>query len=1163
VRRYWFWLAAALLLVSLIGGPLFLAATETGTRWVFTVATHLAPGELSIGSVRGTLSDALELADLQYRQQGEGGADIVLGYLALNWRPAALVDAELRIEELTLEDLTVKLPAQKPDEPSEPMTWPPPAVELPLKVAIENLTVKDIAVRTGDQPIRIDRVHLVAVTDAESLKIKQLEVEARDMQGQLSGQIVPHGQYPVDIRLQWSARLQQDMRLRGTGSVEGNLECLQIHHQLGQPVDVLVSGSVRFTGNQPNFDVVAKWQDLQWPPKGELLFSSERGHVQVQGDPEAYQIAVRTRLRGAQFPPAQLQAKATGDSEGLSVKALRVSTLDGELEAEGTVAWKPKPRWQVRLSGAGLNPAEQWPEWPGRVGFQAESNGTLSAMGPQIKLSLEQLTGAIRGHELGGQAVVSVEDGTYEVSELALQAGPAWVRGQGSLNQRWDAQLRFAATSLDELVSNAAGSLGGELRVQGPRSAPLIEGELEGAGVSYQQYRLEQLTADWRVDLQDQQPSHVTIHGREVTVAEQVIEAVTVQAEGKLEDHVIKARVDAPEQALKLVLEGGRVGNQWQGMIRQMHINTAAAGDWRLAQPVAVDAGAERVAVEQACWRRRQTSAQVCAAGNWGGTQGWEASARITALSLSLLEPWLPSPAELDGFLNGNFTGSGDNERIQARLSMTPSPGTVSYRPEGEQPITIDYRDVELQALLEQGTLTADLGAVLVEQGRMRATVRLSPVRPGKPLGSSHLQGNIKGMLHDLSLVSVLAPSIKNVGGHVSVDFQLAGTVDAPQVIGKAEYDDGSLALTPAAIELRDIHFEAVSQGGDGLRLQGSAESGPGSLSLRGKVGLSGTQAGALRLAVTGERFEAANLPQAHVLLSPALTLQVQAQQINVQGEVMVPAADIRIRNLPESAVKVSDDQAIKGADNGEAPEQPMEQAVHAKVQIKLGDEVTFEGFGLTARLDGALLVTDTPGKATQVEGDVRILEGRYRAYGQKLKITKGTLVFAGPPENPGLDVRAVREQLPEEIDEVGLQVTGTLKSPQLTLFSEPTMPETEILSYLVLGRPLGQASSEEGSMLANAALSLGLKGGNLLAKKIGNQLGLDEIGVESEGGLDTTQFVLGKYLSPKLYVSYAAGLLEAQNTFRVRYDLFKGFSVRAQGGTDSAVDVLYTIEYQ
>ena len=163
-----------------------------------------------------------------------------------------------------------------------------------------------------------------------------------------------------------------------------------------------------------------------------------------------------------------------------------------------------------------------------------------------------------------------------------------------------------------------------------------------------------------------------------------------------------------------------------------------------------------------------------------------------------------------------------------------------------------------------------------------------------------------------------------------------------------------------------------------------------------------------------------------------------------------------------------------------------------------LGDDVRIDGYGLTGRLGGAIEITEKPGEPTVATGELRVVEGVYEAYGQQLEIETGRVVFAGGPiTEPGVDIRAVRR--PAEGIVVGARVRGRLAAPELSLFSEPPMPQQEQLSYLVLGRPLDDASASESSAMSSAALALGLRGGNFVSERINKNLGLDSFGIETD----------------------------------------------------------------
>ncbi|MGS0758373.1 translocation/assembly module TamB domain-containing protein, partial [Roseateles sp. GG27B] len=83
----------------------------------------------------------------------------------------------------------------------------------------------------------------------------------------------------------------------------------------------------------------------------------------------------------------------------------------------------------------------------------------------------------------------------------------------------------------------------------------------------------------------------------------------------------------------------------------------------------------------------------------------------------------------------------------------------------------------------------------------------------------------------------------------------------------------------------------------------------------------------------------------------------------------------------------------------------------------------------------------------------------------------RGQITFAGVVDNPRLDVLAIR---PGESDvRVGVAVTGTAQAPRIKLYSDPDLPDTSKLSWLLLGRAPDTLQGADAALLQSAALAL------------------------------------------------------------------------------------------
>jgi len=200
-------------------------------------------------------------------------------------------------------------------------------------------------------------------------------------------------------------------------------------------------------------------------------------------------------------------------------------------------------------------------------------------------------------------------------------------------------------------------------------------------------------------------------------------------------------------------------------------------------------------------------------------------------------------------------------------------------------------------------------------------------------------------------------------------------------------------------------------------------------------------------------------------------------------------------------------------------------------------------------------------GREPRATGELRLVDGFFEAYGQRLEIERGTMLFTGPLDNPLVDVRATRtiEQSDGTIT-VGLDLNGRAQNLGSSIFSEPSMSKAEALSYLMLGRPLEDASEADGNALANSAYSLGLRQAGLITNQIGQTVGLDEFAV-SGSNQNTTALVAGKKVNSRLYARYAYGVFTKLGKLLLRYRLSDSISIEVDAGESQSMDILYTIE--
>jgi autotransporter translocation and assembly factor TamB len=522
----------------------------------------------------------------------------------------------------------------------------------------------------------------------------------------------------------------------------------------------------------------------------------------------------------------------------------------------------------------------------------------------------------------------------------------------------------------------------------------------------------------------------------------------------------------------------------------------------------------------------------------------------------SLVNPWLEQPLQIDGRLKADarlqFRAP---DQILGEITLDSTQGKLTYPLVDQEQERWNYSDASLSLILNEQGIVARSDANFGNDNGISARISL----PGASLLAMDaerqaLSGNVDISLERYDLLQYQIPDIDKIKGRLELALALAGTLAEPKFGVTADLQQGSFDFPRLGLQIRQLSLQGTTDDDNHFNFKISATSGEGSLSIEGSCILDAARGWPSTIHIRGENFEVSRIPEALVSFSPDLTITVEGRNIDITGDLLVPFAKLQPRDF-SSAARVSSDTVIIGGE-----QQPEESwLVSTRVNVTLGERVTFFGFGFEGRLGGRLLVLDVPGQSSTGTGEIIIYEGRYRAYGQRLDIENGRLLFTGGTlDNPGLDLRAVRQV--NDIT-VGLLVHGRLQKPELELFSIPAMEQTDMLSYLLLGRPMETTSGTEGEMMAKAALALGLSGGDSIARRLGDQFGLDEVRVESNDNGDQASLVVGRYLSPDLYVSYGVGLIDALNTLKLRYRLAERWHVQVESGVYQGADLLFTIE--
>ena len=925
-----------------------------------------------------------------------------------------------------------------------------------------------------------------------------------------------------------------------------------------------MTGTVRFAEESaPELALAGEWSGLRWPLVGEAAVESTYGAFSVAGS-LPYSFDVRASASAPELPAADFTAAGSVDREQVVLDRFDGQLMGGRLQGSGRLSWTGTQAWTARLEGQRLDIATVRPDLSGRVTFVAAVDGRGFTAAAPWTLRLASLSGTVRGRALTGRGEVAHRDATYELRGVRIANGPSHIDVDGrwgsSIDLRWNADVR----QLSLLHPDLEGELVSSGHARGSPTRPEATAEARLKKVRFGAVGVKSVQASLDVDLSDRRESRVDLRAEDVDLGPLQLESASLVADGRSREHAVELRFvsagDAersiPGFRTKIAVTGDydAADSRWLGNLHTASIAFPDGGA-SLLQPVALEAG--RAALRAAPLCLATGEARFCVEGEWRAEpDSWRVIYSAQDWPLRRILHSLLGWREFDGKLQASGWAAQEpgHAWIGGTTLLLDNP-TLDIPRNQFRTERVSLGAARLDLFAEPDAIRATVVADVAENSRLTGEVTARR-EPGLEVAEFPLSGVVRAESPDITGMPILVPEIDRSGGKLEGLVSISGVLGAPRFDGEFHLRDGLIHLYRTNLQLTGLTLDGRFKG-DQLVFEGSGAAARGTLSLDGRFSWPGdVMTGQMRL--KGDGLMIADTPDFRVVASPDLLFEVGPDGYEVTGDILVPLARITPRDL-STTVRTSTDERIVGLEVEDLGPSTLER-LRSRIRVVLGDNVRVNSFGLNATLAGEVTVITRPGDVVRGDGAIRVVEGEYKAFGQFVRITRGVLSFdMAPLDNPTLDLVAEREIRREDIV-VSINVRGTLANPFITLSSDPPMSQNEALSYLLTGRSINTLQSGEAATLDRAAESLALSGGGLLLGGIGSRVGLDEVTVEQTGE-DDTAVVLGKYLSPNLFVSYGISIAEAINTIKLRYTLNHNWSLKAEAGLEQSADVEYRIE--
>jgi len=863
--------------------------------------------------------------------------------------------------------------------------------------------------------------------------------------------------------------------------------------------------------------------------------------------------AQRVRAHLTQGPLA-IRFDAARHGSALEVREARLDARGGRVEGSGRVTLEGEMPLTGHAVFAAFDPSE-WGSYP-----PAKLNGEISVGGALARrsgeLSFRLTDSRLRDVRVAGKGTARANGERIESLDLGLEIGANRITARGAFGGAADVlAFTLAAPRLAELDPRLGGRIDASASARGTWQAPEVRFTASGVDIRVRDtIAVGSLGASGILTWTPGGPLDVRSEVADVAVRGLAADRVTLRAQGTRSQHAIDVAASGKGAEFAARAVGGwRAGRGWTG--------TLAALENRGALPISLDSAVplevapDRVEAGTAAFR--VGSGRVSLGETRVTRSGFMSSGNFDALPAALLVALAGYGEVVEStlILGGSWRLAA-TPRLNGTLRVERQSGDLVFQ--SEPRLALGLSTLSIDAGLVDERASARLAA---QGSEMALDVRgeALPVGAGAEAGLARDSPVTLSARLDVPTLAPFAALLRtrtNFDGRIHADLTATGTLGKPVWKGRLDARDVHIQSPPFGIDWHDGVLRAeISENAVNVS-ELSIAGGEGRLSGDGLLTRAGDEQSG-RLNWRAERFAALNRPDRNLTLSGSGTIVAEGRQVTLRGQLRADSGHFEFD--PRQTPELGDDVVVSGrpANRDSRSQTERRLPVLLALDLDMGENLTIRGAGLDAQLVGRLAVRSLSTGQVLADGTIRTRRGVFRAYGQRLEIERGRLIFDGPIENPSLDIAAWRRN---QAVEAGVEVRGPLRDPLIRVVSNPPVSESEQLAWLVLGRPAeAGAQTDYAALQVAAAALIGAAGGN--QQSLVNQVGLDEIGLasDSQGGQAVT---LGKRLSDRIFVSYEQSINAALAVLRLELALTRRFSVRAETGTRSGMDLFYRFSF-
>ena len=1168
-------------IAAVLAAWFWLLHTESGAEWAWSRATAAMDGNLSGEFSHGDFARGIQINNLKLSLTS---FELVAESTGLAVR-VGLAPLQLNVSGVRVAGFRFASAASSTDEQeSLDIESLLSNLKLPLRVDIADISVSEIELLIGDDAeLAIEQVD-ASVFWYEEILLRQLSVkrhaDAMSMQGRielaipqsinlavdaqveginLQGDIVGDGRLLKlqnmrvngdDIRASASAVLNLVDEVRANASVQvehfnaGALtDVWPVTHPLAGTFDLEASSSaiqistakiqIEQTDTTLNLDATldleaatvsadVSWQELQWPldTLSPDIRSSDAS-LKIAGVLDNWIIEGTVAVATADMPDGQFQIKGGGNQDRVALAIESGRVFGGAATGELEYSWRKEQRWSAVVQCEDVIITSLLPEWPGVLSGYVDARGTQRPF--SVNATVRDVSGEIRGQALTANGSFAYQDEVIRTHELFITHADNEIFLDGSMDTNDGLKFRVSIDAIESYVEAISGGFTADGRLSRAESEPYLSLNLDSEELLIRDIRLS------GVRVIDQRPegaiAGLSLQADKLQLAGQEVSDIDLLATIRADEQTLRLSGRNHDSLFSLDINGffedwkNPLDSTWRGEMTRFSISADDDHVLQLQKAAAVKWSSERVSINEFCLSD-ETASNMCADFSRSSAGEVILDLQLQQIPLTLLEYVVHTGLKLDQHVSGSLnwhadpasgaTGTGELELSAGSVKSELQP-SLSV-PTGVGRLTFEITDGEL--------LSATTSIPMPGIGAIDADFKILDLSNA---ASSDIDGQIKIDMTDIAIAAFLSPLVDSLSGSVHADFNVAGTLSNPLLTGAVAVKNAAMSYRPMGLHLDQINLVGELTDSRAVELSGTFHAGEGYGEIVSSADYRDTEQAGIRFKIQGNNLRLVDVPDIRLNVNPDLEIAYNDKSLNINGSLLIPSARITPANLVESRVIESDDVVIVAGLETEEKivAKPQSQFTYdGNLQVGLGDQVFIDLGIAKAKLTGSA-VFDWQGAPLPMADGRYDLSGSVKAFGQVLDITEGVIRFANVPANePVLRIRAERQIYGNShIKHAGVLVAGAVSNPTIEAYTHPLTTEERALTLLVTGSDF-----------------------------------------DYEQGVGAIDF--GTYVAPRLFVSYGVGIFDRENVISARYDLTKGFGIKASSGDkDSGIDLNYRFE--